>query len=144
MANASFCWLPPDSEEARISSEPVRMPNVSTAVRKCLLFRLRIQPGVGILLQRHQRQVLAQAERYVQALALAVLAKVGEALVGRIARIAKSHRAAAQLDAFGMVLTQPQQPLEQLGAPGADQPGETEDLAGPHFEADILRPSPGR
>ena len=25
-ASASFCWLPPDSDEARTSSEPVRMP----------------------------------------------------------------------------------------------------------------------
>jgi hypothetical protein len=26
LASASFCWLPPESDEALTSSEPVRMP----------------------------------------------------------------------------------------------------------------------
>ena len=31
-ASASFCWLPPESDEALMSSEPVRMPKSVTAV----------------------------------------------------------------------------------------------------------------
>ena len=31
LASASFCWLPPDSDDALMSSEPVRMPNSATA-----------------------------------------------------------------------------------------------------------------
>ena len=76
------------------------MPNVSTACSQRLRSASRLQPGSRIALQRHQRQVLAQAEAHVQALALAVLAQVGEALVGRFARAAESHSAAAQFDAF--------------------------------------------
>ncbi len=31
LASASFCWLPPDSDDATMSREPVRMPNSPTA-----------------------------------------------------------------------------------------------------------------
>src|SRR5258706_3503981 len=61
------------------------------------LFGLGLQPRRGIAAQRHQREVLAQPEVHVQAFALAVLAEVGEPLVGGRARTAKARLAAIEL-----------------------------------------------
>ena len=76
----------------------------------------------------------------MQALALAVLAQVGDAFVGRFARIAQPHRLAGHLH-FADSVAQAEQAFEQLGATRTHEAGEAEDFAGPHFEADVLGPA---
>src|SRR6478736_4154873 len=86
-------------------------------------FGVGLEPGLGIAFQRHQREVLAQAQVDVQALALAVLAQVGQAMAGGVARIAEVAHMAPDLDRAA-ARAQAQHALEQLGAAGADQAGE--------------------
>ena len=77
----------------------------------------------------------------MQALPLAVFAEVGDALVGGFARAAKADFAAGESYAFDAVRAQPEQALEQLGAAGADQAREAEDLARRDLEAHVARPA---
>src|SRR4051812_29048635 len=77
----------------------------------------------------------------VQTLALAVLAQVGEALVGGFSRAADPDGTAIELDALDTVRAQAEQALDKLGPPGTDQAGKAKDLARLHLEAYILGPA---
>ena len=124
LASASFCWLPPDSDEARCAqvagadAEGLAPPAASAASS--------LAPGrarAARSAQVHQREVLAQAEVDMQALALAVFAQVGDAFVGGFARVAQLHRLAGQLHlAARCVGRRPSRPSNSSVRPAPTRP----------------------
>ena len=81
-----------------IARSPVRMPKSVDRLAQRRALGAGVEPRLRVALERHQREVLAQAEVDVQALALAVLAQIGEAVRGGVARVADAHRPAVDLD----------------------------------------------
>ena len=81
---------------------------------------------------------LAIDRRQHHPLVVAVLGEVGDAMGDGVARRADRRRAAIDVDRAALVGRGAEERLAQLGAAGADQPGETEDLAGVDREAHVL------
>ena len=95
LASASFCWLPPDSDEARASS----VAGADAEVLHGLGQRRALGARASARAAHSARSAISvrfsrRPRCDVQALALAVLAQVGEAVAGGVARAADAHRAA--------------------------------------------------
>ena len=144
LASASFCWLPPDSEAARQPSEPVRMPK-SLRPPRCSAARSapRLQPAAArSAASAISVRFSAQAEVDVQALALAVLAQVGEAVVARrragcgCAPRGRRARCARRCAGAG-----PSRPSNSSVRPAPTRPAKPRISPGAHLEAHVLGPA---
>jgi len=95
------------------------------------------EPGVAV--ERRQRHVRDRRERDMQPAPLAVLAHIGDTRAHRVLRAAERARAAVDEHRSGRG-PQPENRLRRLGASGADEARETDDLAGAHGEVDSCAP----
>jgi len=84
------------------------------------------------------RGVLADRELEQQAEALAVLGEQAQAGVHRAARVAALQLNAVDVDRAALAAVCAEDRAQQLAAPGAQQAGDAEDLAGAHLEGDRL------
>ncbi len=94
------------------------------------------RPAEGI--QIGQGQVVRQGHLDRQAVLLAVFGQVGDAFIDAVARCADADRAAVDLHLAGIQPVGAKDRPGDLGAPGAHETGEAEDLAAAQFEADVL------
>ena len=95
---------------------------------------------LGDVLVQHpdaaRRDVLADRHRPDEALQAAVLGHVGDAETARLARRSDADRVAVERDRTGTRRGDPEDRQRQLGATGADEAGEAEDLALSEVEVD--------
>ena len=87
--------------------------------------------------QDRQRHVLGDREVQHQAFLVTVLRQVGDALVHGGRRGREVHELAAEAHLAAVAVVDPEEDPGDLGAAGAHEPGEPEDLAGTHGEPDI-------
>ena len=86
--------------------------------------------------ERSERDVGADAERQHRALGLAILRDIGEAGANGVVGRTDVDRLAVDLDRAAGELAQAEQALHRLGAAGADEAIEADDLAGVKLERD--------
>src|SRR5262249_47719433 len=89
---------------------------------------------------RQDRQGYVRGNREVQhqAVLVAILRDVRDAGPERRRRAAEAHRSSSEPNVASIRLVDAEQDPSDLGPPGADEPGETDDLSGPDTEADVL------
>ena len=138
-----FCWLPPDRLDAG-------------APRRAVLMRRSLDLPVGVLglgapiereapgqpVEDRQVEVEVDAEIEAQPLVAAAFGHQREPARDRIGLPADRDRLALPDDLAGCLRVAPEQRLHEFAAPGADQPVEPDDLAGPHRDAKCPR-NPG-
>ena len=113
---------------------------VADRLVQCPVLRRLVGQQAAEAVERQQREVRAHGLAQQQPVPLAVLGQVGEAEGGGLRRVADAHRPAVDADLAGGG-AQPHDALHQLGAPGADQPGDTQYLAAPQVEANVAAPA---
>ena len=138
LASTTFCWLPPDSDDVSWPTSAVRMSR-SERLRFGLrdLGIPRNQAAACVGAQVRQRDVLRDREVEQQAGALAVLGHEKDAGVDRIGGGREMHRLAVERDATRHRPVDAEQGAGEFGAAGADQAGQSEDLAGAEVEVDL-------
>ena len=142
LASTTFCWLPPESVPTSVATPGARMPRRRRSVSASAALRAAVdQAHPRQRRQLRQRDVLGDGEVEHDARGLAVLRHQVDAL--RRSRRAASRPATAppvEPDRPPSSRVDAEDRPRQLGPPGADQPGEAEDLAPPHREVDRARP----
>ena len=98
--------------------------------------------GAAVAAQAGQADIVAQAHLQDQALLLAVLGNQGQAGADGVDRVAQFHGLAVDADPSGQGRNDAEQSLEQLGAAGAHQAGDADDLAAANRETQRM-PRPG-
>ncbi len=100
--------------------------------------RAEIEPGPGQGRQGGDRRVADDGSGLVQAEIEAVFRQVGHTGADRVAIGAETHRLAINGERAGIRRGHAEDRLCNLGSPGAEQPGQAEDLALPQREADVV------
>ena len=108
------------------------------AVDQLLLALARGEEAAGEGADRGEREVLADGHRLHQAVALAVLGDEDEAGGDALGDREAGDVAAVQQDAAAGGLQAAGDGLHHLGAAGAHQPVDADDLAGPHVEREAV------
>ena len=139
LARTTFCWLPPE-----------RVATASPASAGLHLEALRPLGGDGAFaaavdeaepgqrVAQGQRRVAGDREVHDEALLAPVLGNEPHAGVDGGLRIPRTQRPAEQLDAAPVVAVDAEHGPRDLGATGADESGEGDDLAGAHLEVRSL------
>ena len=142
LAIATFCWLPPESVETGSSMRPRWRPRRSPQLGRLPRLPLRVDgaPAGRDLPQVERRDVGGDRQVEEDAVALAVLGEVDEAAVDAVAIGADRQRHAVERDLAPGAGLQAADALDDLAAPGPDQPGDPEDLAVAQREADVAEP----
>ena len=141
LPSTTFCWLPPESWPTTCSGPRARMPScLIEAAARCASAAEVDEDAAGDAAQRRHRDVLADGHRPDQALQAAVLGHVGDAEVAGLARRGDGDRAAVELDRAGGRRGDAEDRQRELGAAGADEAGEAEDLAAAELEGDVAHP----
>ena len=140
LPSTTFCWLPPESACTDWSTPVVRIwscihvPAAESPFRRRPDEQPREQPR-----QDRQRDVGGDREVEDEAVLVAVLGDVGDAGRHRRGRRRERDRLAGQRDRRPRSApVDPEQDARDLGPPGTDQARQTEDLARPHREADVV------
>ncbi len=134
--STTFCWLPPESVETGERGECVWIRSseiVRVRDRELLARSGRPQPGDAG--GRGHHQVLEYGHLQHQALPLSIRRDEGDAVPHGLLRLAVADGTTGDLDG-ALRLAQAEDRLHQLAAPGADEPGEPDDLARGDVEVD--------
>ncbi len=121
------------AERARLDLEPAR-PDPGGAV----LEARRDDPGLREVRSNGEGEVLRDARVEHEALFAAVLGHEGEPLAHRGARVLGRHRPSGEPYRSGVVAVDAEDRASDFAPAGAHEPCETDDLAGPHREADVV------
>src|SRR5580658_8770818 len=97
------------------------------------------ESGAGETAKRGERKVVQDAHPPDQALRASILRHVGDTLCTRRLGGVDPDDFAIEPDFARLGRCDPEQCLRELAAAGADEAGETDDLACPDYEADALR-----
>ena len=140
LASSTFCWLPPDSVLVSCSI-PVATTRIRPAKSSASFASARAidhAEPVGEAAQHRQRLVRPDRELEHEPLVVAVLGQERDAELQGILRRARSDRAAVDADLAAVGPGDAEQHLGDLGAAGADQAEEAQDLARAQIEAHVL------
>ena len=143
LPSTTFCWLPPDSVPtlslSRWYFSCSRAAHSSASEFSSLL---RISPSARERAQARQRRVARDREVHHEPLLAAVLGHEADAGAHRGERAAAGQALARHLDVAGVGLVDAEDRARHLAAPGADEPGQRDDLAGADLEARRRRRRP--
>ena len=129
-ASSTFCWLPPERLPTRALGSAGRTPSASMySVTTASLLRAPqlAEPAAPGLDAEHD--VLADREVGDDALGVPVLRRERDAVADRVPRGGDPRRLAVDLDLAGVGPVGAVEQPDQLGPPGAEQPGDPDDLA---------------
>ena len=150
-AKSAFCWFPPDRERTGAARLRARMSTLAGDLRDCapLATAARRTARVDNRREVRQRDVLPDRAAHQQPLILARLGQHRDPGAHRVAWLAHPERLAVEVHRAGVEPVGAEDRPRDLGAAGADQSGEPEDLAGVDVERDVLegalpRRAPGR
>ena len=131
-ASTTRCWLPPESCLTCSSALGVRM--ASSLIHRALTCRMRLPSSrpssPGQLADDSHDHVPADRVFHEQSLSEAVFGQVADAEAHGLVRRADGTFPAFDQDLACIRWIQPEKSERQLGAPGTDQAGETQDLPG--------------
>ena len=138
-ASATFCWLPPESVDTGWWTLAQRMPSRSRIFSaSAVSCPLRDHEAARDALQVERGDILGDRQVEEDAVALAILAEIDDPLADRGEIVALRRSPCRRDRSSRAALRQAADRLHRLGAARADQPAEAHDLAGSHFEADIV------
>ena len=134
LLSITFCWLPPESLATASSTDGVRIASRLRNASAVALSNAGADQAeaVEVALQARQRDVGRDRHRQRQAELAPVLREVGDAVRHRFARRADLSRLLpfSRIDPGGRRLDAEERKRD-IGASGADQSGEAQDLAAP-------------
>ena len=138
LASTTFCWLPPDSVPTGSSSRwYLSCSLVPHSLASAFSAAERIRPPLASDAEPRQRRVARDREVHHEALLAAVLGHEADAGAHRRRRLAGRQAPAVDLDVAGVRAVDAEDRARDLAAARADEPGERDDLARPHVEADV-------
>jgi hypothetical protein len=134
----TFCWLPP-GERAGVAVDAGRadVQRRRLLLRRGLLGGAPHEAGAGEAVQRRQAEVAHQRLVEQQRLALALLGRQAHAGADGRGDRAVAQARAVDVHRAGRRPPRPVHGLDDLGPAGADESGQTDDLAGADLEAHV-------
>lgn len=118
---------------------PLRVHGLDLAVGGAHHLVVRQGGAVLVLLEVRDRGVEREVALEEEAVGLALLGDEGEAVIHGIAGVAEVHEVVTEIHTAGSAGANAEDGLKQLGAAGAHQAVQTEDLAAAHVEGDVLQ-----
>ena len=143
LPSTTFCWLPPESWPTTCSGPRARMPSCLIEAARAQRPRAEVdEDAAGDAARATASETFSRdGHRPDQALQAAILGHIGDA---EVARLPRRWRSLTGWPSSSIVARGRRRDAEdrqrELGAAGADEAGDAEDLAAPELEGDVADP----